>query len=400
MEFDEIIIGSGLSATGLLLGMSDRKRILMIGGHKNNRVHSYNSTVPTPCLNEGIGGLGNFWHGVIPLKLDTLEKSYLEDFMTLFNIFYPKFKIQKHLLSNKLFVPYTPIRPLKFIKKELKKRRGQLIFKEEFVNLLKIENSTVIVHTDKSQFRSKRVWICAGALSTPEILSKTFNDQFYNQFAKDHFIVYVGNIKNESLPDSNFTAPNYNKSGILFNGLFDSEQSNSLLTIKPAKFAFKTLDYGIQQRMIFGLATKKLLSKLFSRFSPGLFFEALYNKTGLFHKSDLFNIYAQVLIDDAYFLNSNCQRLTKNEKGIQQRLHAFHDQLEFKGLNKTLLRDNYLPGIHLHNTISDTKIKEYNLDSPNSPIQIVDPSMSNNIGCEHHSFNTMVRAFSKAKNSG
>ena len=67
LEYDDIVIGSGLSAIGTVLGLPATRRVLVLCGPAESATQYYDSTRRSPCSYLGYGGLGNFWHGVIPM---------------------------------------------------------------------------------------------------------------------------------------------------------------------------------------------------------------------------------------------------------------------------------------------------------------------------------------------
>ena len=66
MDFDDIVIGSGLAALGAVLGTDAHRRVLVIGNPALGSFTYYDERQTVPCSYSGAGGLGNDWHGVIP----------------------------------------------------------------------------------------------------------------------------------------------------------------------------------------------------------------------------------------------------------------------------------------------------------------------------------------------
>ena len=67
MVCDDLVIGSGLAALGVVRGLPKGRRIVVVAGQPGVSVRRYDEASGIPCENLGIGGLGAFWHGVIPL---------------------------------------------------------------------------------------------------------------------------------------------------------------------------------------------------------------------------------------------------------------------------------------------------------------------------------------------
>ena len=69
MIYDHIIVGSGLAALGAAMATRPEEHVLVLAGNQEGQFNYYNSARTTPCAFDGFGGLGNAWHGVIPMNL-------------------------------------------------------------------------------------------------------------------------------------------------------------------------------------------------------------------------------------------------------------------------------------------------------------------------------------------
>ncbi|MBP8235290.1 MAG: hypothetical protein KAY22_23620, partial [Rhizorhabdus sp.] len=67
--YDDIVIGSGLTALGTVLGLPAARRVLVIAGPQDGQLSHYQAGRPAPSSYLGFGGLGRYWHGVIPTGL-------------------------------------------------------------------------------------------------------------------------------------------------------------------------------------------------------------------------------------------------------------------------------------------------------------------------------------------
>lgn len=56
--FDDIVIGSGLTALGTVLGLPAGRRILVLAGEASGRFSHYDARGAVPCAFDGMGGLG------------------------------------------------------------------------------------------------------------------------------------------------------------------------------------------------------------------------------------------------------------------------------------------------------------------------------------------------------
>src|SRR5690606_25683640 len=105
--------GSGLTALAIAIAIR-RKKVLVIAGEPHVSLTYYDPLSGIPSSNYGMGGLGSFWHGVIPTgHLDAIEGVAAKDFCEIFHFFYPGTDVDRRLHAPWLFVPYSPIRPNK-----------------------------------------------------------------------------------------------------------------------------------------------------------------------------------------------------------------------------------------------------------------------------------------------
>jgi hypothetical protein len=386
MDFDHIVIGSGLAALGAALGASEKQRVLVIGNPLVGRFLFYDERGTVPCAFTGAGGLGNDWHGVIPMALrNNFGGASSEGFTKLLSYFYSGIDFEKRIHLPSLFVPWRAIRPQREFPR-LALRRPQLTIVNESVNRIRVLGQKVEVSTDAQSFYGAKVWVAAGTLHTPGLLERSFDKKFARGLVSDHCFSYIGQASD--LPAPRLT---HTRKGIFFPAAY-TEKAEALYTLRPARFAFRQLDYGIEQRAVFGLPTGNAVAKIAKRASPGLLTEAFFNRFGLFPSSPMHSVYAQVLVRDAYDFGSEERLVRARPVTIRAATDLARQHQPFGAITQSRLLDAFIPGIHLHHSIDRESLHAVEIDCPGSPIQIVDASTAQNIGPDHHSFKMMLAA--------
>ncbi len=394
VSFDDIVIGSGLSALGTVLGLPAGRRVLVLGGEATGQFAHYDARGAVPCAHSGLGGLGGYWHGVIPASQRTVYEGTDPDvFAPLFARFYPRAGIAERLGQARLFVPWRPIRPAAELQQLAATRGASLHIAAESAQRIVPGEGGVTVHTATGAHKAQRVWVAAGAVHTPALMAASFGDAVRRSHISDHVLCYVGQVDGAEAPRPLRTAD-----GLYFPARH-SPDGQVLYTIRPARFAFRTLDHGIEQRAAFGLPTGGAIAKVMRSLSPGLLAEAFYNRFGLFPKAARYSIYAQVPCDAAYALGSGPTPLTADMPRIQAAARLARAQQPFAGARLSQREDLYIPGIHLHHSLNLSALQQAGVNTAGSRVQVVDPSALAQIGPEHHSFRTMCQAFSRARAS-
>lgn len=393
MDFDDVVIGSGMAALGVVLGLESRRRVLVLAGPAVGEYAYYDQRKTVPCAYLGAGGLGNDWHGVIPTGLQTnFGSATTADFADLFARFYPNTDIQARLGKPWLFVPWHSIRPIAELTKLARSRADRLQLMPELAKELHVRDSGVDVSTDSTTFRSRRVWIAAGALHTPTLLARSFGGRGLNRgLVSDHVLCYLGQVRHQPAPEVTRT-----RDGMFVPAQYGAHKSG-LYTRRPARFAFRRLDHGIEQRAVFGMPTGNAVKKILRRMSPGLLAEAFYNRFGLFASADMYTVYAQVLVNDAYALQSGTELLRVRPDAIRSPTEAARRNHPFDHLTPSGRPEIYIPGIHLHHSVDLEALARVGLNEPASPVQIVDASVLSDIGPDHHTFKMLLAARARAR---
>lgn len=394
VDFDDIVIGSGLSALGAVLGTDARRRVLVIANPPQGEYSYYDDRRTVPSAYSGAGGLGNAWHGVIPTGWrNNFGHANATDYAALLKYFYPHVNIAEKIEQPWLFVPWRAIRPSREFARLVRQRGENLMMLSEAAVSVSVHENSATVATSNSNYHARRVWLAAGALHTPILLKQSFGRRFDRGFVSDHAFCYVGQTVGESAPELA-----HSREGIFFPARY-SDRSNALYTLRPARFAFRRLDYGIEQRALFGLPTGSAVAKIARRASPGLLAEAFYNRFGLFPSAGLYSVYAQVIVPDAYEYHVEQDRpvVLARSSVIRAATDVARARQPYKNLVASRLLDAFIPGIHLHHSLDLEALSHAGLNTAGSPLQIVDASALQDIGPDHHSFKMMLSAYDRVQ---
>jgi hypothetical protein len=390
--FDDIVIGSGLAALGVVMGLPARHRILVLAGESPGAFLHYDAQATVPCAYTGLGGLGGFWHGVIPVgRRHDFEGASSTVFARLFTHFYPRADMDAWAGQPFLFVPWKPIRPAQQLA-QLAGARGKLLrLQPAMAQRIEMRGGQAKVHSTMGVHQAARVWVAAGAIHTPTLLAASFGPALARGQVADHVLCYVGHVDGVPAPQLQRTGD-----GVYFPAFHDADNT-ALYTLRPARFSFRQLDHGIEQRAAFGLPTGNAVAKIMRSMSPGLLTEAFYNRFGLFAKAARYSIYAQTPVDWAYVLGSGAPPLTPDLMRIRQAGEQARLKQPFGQATLSKRPDLYIPGIHLHHSIDLAALQPAGLNQSDSPVQVVDAAALADIGCEHHSFKMLCAAYRRAQ---
>ncbi len=397
MDFDDIVIGSGLAALGTVLGLlaEPQRRIAVFCGPAQPSFLYYDDRKTVPCAFLGEGGLGSHWHGVIPTGWrNNFAAASDASFDTLLRRFYPSIDVRSRLGAPHLFVPWRPVRPARELQGLLEKHGERLTLIAEAANDLRFDERGVTVDAASGARRAARAWVAAGVLHTPKLLARSLVPQAARGVVSDHVFCYVGQLDGQPPPAIART-----REGLFFPAVYNTAAS-ALYTLRPAAFAFRRLDYGIEQRAVFGLPTGNALAKIARRMSPGLLVEAVYNRFGLFGAARIHSVYAQVLVRDAYDFDDGPRPLRARTEQIRAATDGARRTQPFAGLRPSQRPEVHLPGIHLHHSLDLPTLARAGVNQDGSPVQVVDASVLTEIGPDHHSFKMMLSAYERATLAG
>jgi hypothetical protein len=397
VEFDEIVIGSGLVALAAVLGIDARCRVLVVGGRDRGQSVYYDASRTAPCAHLGLGGLGNYWHGVIPTGArPNFADVAVEDFAGLFRYFYPHTDVYPRLGAPWLFVPWRPVRPQRHWPRLQLARAGRLSMVAETVLGFEVGDAGITVRTDAAVHRGKRLWICAGALHTPQLLERSFGVHLARSTVSDHVICYLGQIDRRSHTGTSAPAVERTRDGVWFEASYN-DAGTALLTRKPARFAFARLDHGIEQRAVFGLPTGGAIAKIVRGGSPGLVAEALYNRAGLFAGAAVQSVYAQIVVPDAYRVSGPQALLQVRSEVIRAATDRVRTELKWPQLIESQRPELFVPGIHLHDSVHVNALSALGVNTPAARVHVLDGSVRSAIGPEHHTFKLMSAAAARTR---
>lgn len=385
MDFDDIVIGSGLAALGAVIGLQRSRRVLVLAGPREGHFSHYDARNTVPSAYLGEGGLGNDWHGVIPTGLNrAFDEQPAEAFAALFRHFYPRSDPKPRIGQPWLFVPWRPIRPRAEFERLSRLRGDALVLRPELATRFRLVPDGAEVLTASGTHRARRIWVAAGALHTPALLEQSLGPGLARGMASDHIGCYVGQA--DGLP-----APRIDRGrdGAFFQAWLGAHP-DALYTLRPARFAFRSLDHGIEMRAVFGLPTGSAIAKITRRMSPGLLTEAFYNRFGLFAGAPRHSVYAQVLVRDAYRLDGTA--LQPQPAAIRDAADAARRHVPFAGVRLSQRPELTIPGIHLHHTVDLDALARAGVGQPGHPVRVIDASVLREIGPEHHSFKMMLAA--------
>lgn len=395
MYYDDIVIGSGLSALAVSMGLLSLpgRRVAVLCGPVVGSFRYYDASATVPCAYSGHGGLGSFWHGVIPTSLARSgDEGQDRAFTELFARFYPRAKLESQWGSPGLFVPWRAIRPAREFEKLQHSHRASLHLHQEDARTINFGERGVTVDFGSRKLQGARAWLAAGALGTPELL-QPICPQARHETAADHAFCYVGQVQTATP-----STPAWSRDGMFHSACYDRDVT-ALYTLRPAHFGFRQLDFGIEQRAVFGMPTGSAIAKIARRMSPGLLSEAVFNRLGLMAHSDLQSVYAQVRVTDAYALCEGERPLTPRVDKIRAATDKARSAQPWAKLNPSRRPEIFLPGIHLHRTINQTALHQAGIDLPDSPLKVVDASTVEDTGPNHHSFLMMVRAWQRGSSA-
>jgi hypothetical protein len=285
-----------------------------------------------------------------------------------------------------VFVPWKAVRPARELARLAGANPGRLVLLPEPAQSLALGDGAASVTGASGARSASRAWLAAGALRTPGLVEAVCPGAA-RAVVSDHAFCYLGQVAGHAMP-----VPRRVPHGLLLAADYDAG-ATALYSRRPARFGFRRLDFGIEQRAVFGMPTGNAVAKLARRFSPGLLSEAFFNRLGWPAGGKLQSAYAQVRVADAYALGRDGRALTPRGEAIRASTDRARQAQPFPDLRPSRRPELFLPGIHLHHTLDLDALGRGGVNVPGSPLQVVDASVLEDIGPDHHSFRMMALAY-------
>ena len=396
MSYDICIIGSSLSAMGFLHGLSENnfcrgKKIVLILDDRN-QVIDYPAHPQVPLEFNAAGGLSNLWHSIIPCSSPKLGFSgyNFDSYSTFLRHYYPflgdEFSTNSFFHYSTLFVPFFRLRALPriFSFSEIISTNGNKIDVVS-THVSKICRSNGFFESflaDGSSVLSRKIVLGVGSLSVIPLLSSFFGIAKLDGQASDHIILYHGVI--DAYRQGYQPIRSRNFSGYIFQAPYSADL-NSIYYSRPALFDFSQLDYPILHRSSLGFKRSFFSC---SSYSLGLLAEQLNNRFSLAFPSTHRSIYSQTLAVDSYSWSyaQGSFSINYNKSVINSAISNARDQLPWRFFSdsKWTSSQQFIPGVHLHNSVSGTALADALASSDG--ITCLGSSVVSCIGAEHHGF--------------
>lgn len=391
MEIDDLLIGSGLSALGAALALAPtRRRVLCVTGPRAGILETYPGA-SVPAAYHGEGGLGRYWHGVVPLAsssgFPSVSRQQIKGFLARF---YPGFDASRHP-ADTLFVPYRPIRPLEHLR-ALAARHPNLVLRSGTVERIEEpEGGVRAVLSGGEAVWSQRALCAAGALGTVRLLMRSGLIDNARRTVSDHLIGYAGLVGRESVAEELARPVVRSRHGLVVPCRYSAD-GGVLYLLRPARFDFAELDAGIEKRAVFGLPTSKIMAGLLGKFSAGLIAEAFYNRFGIGRRAPWQSVNFLIEGRDVYTLVGTGDLVPPRVEKIRELARMAAAKLPFEGVINSRRPELYIPSIHLHASLTEAERLRFD-PSGGGAIKVVDASALSGIGPAHHSFKMMIAAY-------
>lgn len=357
---------------------------MVLGGPSSPIISYYDSGSRVPCFCLGHGGLGNYWHGVIPLSLRPAYVNGCEaEFRSLLGHFYPGRALQDEVGRNRLFVPLRPIRPRREWLRLTADRGPLLDIRFETASRLELRAGRVLVITEQARYEARRVWLAAGTFGSAMLLRRSGLISDNRRSVSDHAICYLGQVPGSRAVGLGMAGRN--RHGYLLD-VGDGASGRAVVSLKPARFDYRILDRGIQQRAAFGLPIAGAIGKILRASSPGLLSEALFNKFGLFPRASVYSAYAQVAVPNALEMGSDGSVEVCRERYVEACTVA-RSAIDLPGITPSRIPEPFIFGIHTHGSLPESAAS-----IADGMVKVVDSSVLCGVGAEHHSFYVMSLA--------
>lgn len=387
------IIGSGMAALGTLEGIEKKEeleRTRLIHAKTSNIKYSESVSPEKSIESLSNGGNSNLWHSVIS-RFSNQENIARTSFK-FFNKLFPN-SAKTNKLESYSFIPFFPIRPLKKIIKR-RKRLKELI-DDTIIYVEKDKFDNILIHGKKSSYSTRNLFLCTGSISSLKLLSDSNIININKTTLSEHLVGYFGQ----------FQGPLGTKQVIRtreghFKKFHEIKLDNRSLyvTLRPANFAFKSIEKANEFRNFFGRNSKSILKSLITKFNLGLILEAFYNKFGLeLNLSGVYNIVGHIESKNTVYIELNqfrSPKITYIEKEIQfsdQEIKLIKQYLKEIGITTNIQINDKTPvspGLHYLNS----NLKNELFDIPKG-IKLFSTILFNDESPRHPTFDLYVSSY-------
>jgi len=384
---DAIVIGSGLTALAASASLAQKPRLRMkvISTDTRNVSRPFLFGLPTYTRSEELGGLGRYWHNVVALENYAAADRPL--LCSLIHDYYGA-DVTEFVGKPYNFVPRITLRPnRKFNQARL---RSHLITGK--VSRIDLERGQVRVSLESgTRYSAKKVFLAAGCFSSADILVRSGLAK-YSSSVSDHLNGYVGTISADDLPRYKRMPGPYRMRGGFVDSFLHDHRLNANLTFRPARGALVGADVN-QLKGIYSNSTFAIFKRLLRSGSASLILEALYNRYGIFPKSNHYNVFIQVPFPDG--LHYDGRELEVDEQKYLQLVETIRANLPMPSIDGISLSS----AIHFSHSVSGhASVVGTLCDDPTLPITVCDSSLNGSATTANHfTFLLMLKAHALAQ---
>lgn len=376
MYVERLVVGNGLTALGVKLGLNDK--------HEDYSVLTTKKALPAVSIDNRViearhkGGNSSSWHGVISNFLNHNEVERL-NFAKRF------YRNLVHL--NESFIPLAPIRPYSLLNNQ------KMIF-GEVIRVARIDN-LYKVYTTRGEIQCKKLYLCIGAMSLIKLWqSHTLSP---NSICGDHRLGYIGSL---ILPSSIKLKCESNIHGHYKREISVNDRFGGAFEIylRPAHGSWKDITKAEKYRTVYSGDTFNVLLRITSKMNLKLILEGIYNKFGwqLF-KTNTYSIVVSRLEREAWSISREGfhESIEEFTKLNQNSAHLIENALakEYPDA-KIELRSQYkeFSGIHyLSWSVAKKELIETLGGDEN--LRVFSPLFYNIQKASHHSFDIMFDSY-------
>jgi hypothetical protein len=371
--FDVAIVGSGLSALGASFACEKKTLDYCVVGRNNSNVYEYpNGQLITTDLK---GGASNYWHGVIPMGVDTSDL-----FRELFCKFY---STSSYSGIKALFVPRKPIRADKFFSNKK--------YFEGDVEKISEHDGFLTLHLKSAKtIKCNKAVLAGGVRGTHSILYKS---KLITEFSTidDHICGYVGSVCKEEVKSLLGVNKLISRSVDGYRSLcLEDRKAGVLYTFRPAYFEMKGDVNQVRGGPVYANSSKlSMIWHIIKERKIGRLLEGVALKTGFFFDAQHYSVHFQAVENSVHAFKQSSWSIKDDFDGLLDRIVSSTNAL---GLTRSPLF--YGQKLYFGNHL-------FNLDFCQSTnkvwdrLLLVDASSTQNIGGTHHSFRQLVEAYRK-----